>query len=75
MELKESTPERVRRRKYEVAHKEERKEKNRVWGTSINREYADEIDRFLKLHRLSKVELIVAGYKALQAQHGPNKIE
>lgn len=31
MNLKESTPERVRRRKYEDTHKEERKEKNKVW--------------------------------------------
>lgn len=75
MERKESTPERVKRRKYEDTHRDERKEKCRIWGTSLNREYADEIDRFLKEHRLTKVELIVAGYKALQSQHGPDKIE
>lgn len=74
-ERKEDTPRRKTKRKYEENHKDERKQKNAVWGTSINREYADEIDAFLKQHRLTKVELIVEGYKALQNQHGPKKTE
>lgn len=72
---KEDTPSRIIKRNYEEKHKDERKQKNAVWGTSISREYAEEIDRFLKQHGITKVELIVAGYQALQNQYGPNKIE
>ena len=69
---KEDTPLRKRRRKYEERHKEERKEKSKVWGTSIERALAREIDQYLEQHNLRKVELIYAGYKALQSQYGPN---
>lgn len=75
MERKESTPERERKRTYEEKHKDERKEKCKVWGTSLNREYANEIDLFLQKRGLTKVELIAAGYMTLQSQYGPNKIE
>ena len=50
MERKESTPARERKRVYEEKHKDERKAKNKVWGTSIDRKYADEIDEFLARH-------------------------
>ncbi len=73
MVLKENTPIRERRRKYEERHKEERKEKSKVWGTSIERTLANEIDEYLEQHNLRKVELIYAGYKALQSQYGPKK--
>lgn len=66
MERKASTPMRENRRRYEEKHKEERKARNRVWGTSLAREYADEIDEFLKAHNISKVDLIYAGYEALK---------
>ena len=66
MERKASTPMRESRRRYEEKHKETRKERNRVWGTSLAREYADEIDEFLKAHNISKVDLIYAGYEALK---------
>lgn len=69
---KEDTPLRKRRRKYEEIHKEERKEKSKVWGTSIDREFAEEIDEYLKTHNIKKVELIYVGYKALQSKYGPN---
>lgn len=69
---KEDTPLRQRRRKYEETHKEERKEKSKVWGTSIDRELAEEIDEYLEQHNLRKVELIYVGYKALQSKYGPN---
>lgn len=72
---KEDTPRRRARRKYEETHKAERKEKTVLFGTSLEREYAEEINAFLKQYRLTKVELIVEGYKALQNQHGPKKIE
>lgn len=69
---KEDTPLRQRRRKYEERHKEKRKEKSKVWGTSIDREFAEEIDEYLEQHNLRKVELIYVGYKALQSKYGPN---
>ncbi len=72
---KEDTPSRIIKRTYEERHKDERKEKNTLFGTSLNREYAEEINTFLKQHGITKVELIVAGYQALQSQYGPNKIE
>ena len=70
---KEDTPSRIIKRKYEETHKDERRQKNVVWGTSINREYAEEIDAYLKQLGKTKVELIAAGYQALQSQYGPNK--
>lgn len=50
---------------YEEKHKEERKAKSVVRGTSIAREKAEEIDKFLKMHGYTKVRLIEEGYKAL----------
>ena len=50
---------------YEEKHKEERKAKSVVWGTSIAREKAEEIDKFLKMHGYTKVRLIEERYKAL----------
>lgn len=72
---KEDTPVRIVKRSYEERHKEERKQKNRLWGTSLDREYGDEIDLFLKQYGITKVELIAEGYKALQSKYGPNKTE
>lgn len=72
---KEDTPRRITRRRFEEKHKDERKEKTKVWGTSIERKFADDIDRFLKENRLSKVALIKAGFVALQREYGPKKIE
>lgn len=55
-------------KRYEERHKEERKAKNVIWGTSIPRAFAEEIDAFLKKHRYTKVKLIEEGYKALLEQ-------
>lgn len=74
MKRKEDTPARIVRRRYEEQHKSERNEKNKVWGTSIERKFAEEIDEFLKEHGLTKVELIVAGYQALLDSYGPKKL-
>ena len=68
MERKPDTPVRKSRRKYEERNRDERKQKNKVWGTSIDRQYANKIDAFLLRHNLTKVELIVAGYHALMQQ-------
>ena len=69
MERKEDTPERERKRTYEEKHKEERKSKSKVWGTSVSREFADEIDEFLIKHNVTKVAVITAGFEALKAQY------
>ncbi len=71
MERKESTPERERKRTYEEKHKDERKAKCKVWGTSIDRKLADEIDVFLIKHKLTKVAVIAAGFQALLEQYEP----
>lgn len=62
-------------KRYEEKHKAERKAAHIVWGTSVERQYAEEINMFLKEHRISKVELIKAGFEALQREYGPQKKE
>ena len=74
MERKADTPARKSRRKYEERNKDERKQKNKVWGTSIDRQYASEIDACLLRHNLTKVELIVAGYQTLLDHYGPKEL-
>lgn len=69
------TPKAVIDKRYEEKHKDERKARHIVWGTSVDREFAGEINEFLKKNKISKVELIYAGYQALQNQYGPKKIE
>lgn len=66
MERKENTPVRERRRKYEDTHKEERKAAHAVWGTSLNRDDFEELNKFLKEYHFSKVQLIYAGWEALK---------
>ena len=72
MARKESTPRRAAYNRYETKHAEERKNANKVWGTSIPRPLAEEIDMFLEKNGLSKVALIQFGYVALQ-QYVANK--
>jgi len=55
----------VKDKRYEERHREERKAKCMVWGTSVPREKAEEINEFLKRCGYTKVQLIEAGYKAL----------
>lgn len=69
------TPKSIIDKRYEEKHKEERKARHMVWGTSVDREYAEEINEYLKRKKLTNVDLIVAGYKALQDKYGPNKTE
>lgn len=52
-------------KRYEDKHKEERKAKSIVWGTSVPRVFAEEINDFLKRYGYTKVQLIEEGYKAL----------
>ena len=53
-------------KRYEEKHKAERKAKCLSWGTSVPRETAEEINAFLKKYGFTKIQLIEAGYKALQ---------
>ena len=63
-------PRSERDKRYEEKHKNERKAKNVVWGTSIPRETAEEVVAFLKKHGYTKVKLIEEGYKSLLEQAG-----
>ena len=58
-------PRAVTDKRYEEKHKEERKAKSLVWGTSVPRQFAEEINAFLEKHHRSKVKLIEAGFNAL----------
>ena len=58
-------PRAVTDKRYEEKHKEERKAKSLVWGTSVPRQFAEEINAFLEKHNISKVKLIEAGFNAL----------
>lgn len=58
----------VKDKRYEDKHKEERKAKSMVWGTSVPREKAERINEFLKRYGYTKVQLIEEGYKALMEQ-------
>ena len=75
MDKKPETPQRKARRKYEEANKEYREQATKQFNTRLSSEMHKEICDYLKKHRLTKVELIIAGYQALQNQYGPNKTE
>ena len=75
MKRKADTAQRIVRREYEKKHQEERKAAHIVWGTSVDREYAEEINAFLREYRISKVALIKVGYESLQREYGTKKIE
>lgn len=68
------TPKSVVDKRYEDKHKEERKAKSMVWGTSIQREYAEQINAFLAKYNFTKVQLIDAGYKALLDEAAENDL-
>ena len=55
----------IKDKRYEEKHKEERKAKYMIWGTSVPRTYAEEINEFLTKYGFTKVQLIEAGFKAL----------
>jgi len=49
-------PRAAKDKRYEEAHREERKAKNMIWGTSVPREKAEEINGFLKKYGYTKVQ-------------------
>ncbi len=60
-------------KRYEDRHKEERKSKCMIWGTSVERPLAEEINAFLKATGFTKVQLIKAGYQVLSEKASKNK--
>ena len=60
-----TTPRSTKDKRYEEKHKEQRKAKSMVWGTSIDRKFAEEINAMLEEYGYTKVQLIKAGYEAL----------
>lgn len=63
-----ATPKKEIDKRYEDRHKEERKAAHAVWGTSMNREDFDKLNKFLKDNGIKKITLIYAGWLALQEQ-------
>ncbi len=62
-------------KRYEDKHKDERKAAHAVWGTSMNREDFEKLNKFLKENHITKVQLIYAGWIALQEQLNTNNSE
>ena len=60
-------------KRYEDRHKEERTAKCMIWGTSVERPLAEEINDFLKANGFTKVQLIKAGYQTLVEKASKNK--
>lgn len=56
-------------KRYEDKHKEERKAAHAVWGTSMNRDDFEKLNKFLKANHIKKVQLIYAGWEALIEQY------
>lgn len=59
----------VKDKRYEDKHKDERKAAHAVWGTSMNRKDFEELNKLLKENRITKVQLIYAGWEALKQQY------
>lgn len=66
MEDKAKTPLQKARQRYEVKNKEYREQATRQFNTRISSETYYEICEFLRKNKKTKVELIMAGYQALQ---------
>ena len=62
------TPKKVIDKRYEDKHREERKAKNATFGTSMPRDDLQKLNAFLEANSFSKVQLIYAGWKALEGQ-------
>jgi len=71
MDNTELTPMQKARRKYEEKNKAERKQVNGQFSTRVPRTLFEEINEFLEKHKISKVQLIYAGFEALKAQYEP----
>jgi len=67
-------PRAIKDKRYEDKHKEQRKAKSVIWGTSVPKEKAEEINGFLTKYGFTKVRLIEEGYKALVEQAAENDL-
>ena len=56
-------------KRYEEKHKAERKDKSKTFSTSMPRRECEEILDFLRRYKISKVDLIFAGYAALKTEY------
>ena len=63
---KEDTSKRVARRKYEEKNKELRKEKNANFKTIIPRELFEEINAFITVKGMTKVDFIKKAYEIMK---------
>ena len=63
------TPAQIARRKYEEKNKEERKKASAQFSTFLPRKTYNKINEFLEKHKISKVNLIYAGFCALVEQY------
>ena len=55
----------IKDKRYEESIRKKEKFKYMIWGTSVPRKYAEEINEFLAKYGFTKVQLIEAGFKAL----------
>ena len=65
---KEDTSRRVARRKYEEKNKELRKEKNANFQTMIPRELFEEINAFITVKGMTKVDFIKKAYEIMKKE-------
>jgi hypothetical protein len=65
----------IKDKRYEDKHREQRKAKSAIWGTSVPKEKADEINEFLKRYGFTKVRLIEEGYKVLIDKAAENGLD
>ena len=68
MEVAMKTDKKIIDKRYEDKHREERKAKNATFGTSMPRDELQRLNAFLEANSISKVQLIYAGWKALEEQ-------
>lgn len=61
-------PMREIRRRYEERHKEERKKSSKQFNTRLPTGVCDEINAFLEENELTKVQLVLEGYRSLKKQ-------
>lgn len=64
----EDTSRRLSRRKYENKNKEERKNASGNFQAMMKRETYEEINEFIKVHGITKVQLVIEGYEAMKAK-------
>jgi len=67
-------PRAIKDKRYEDKHKDKRKATSMIWGTSVPKKKAEEINGFLAKYGFTKVQLIEEGYKALVERAAENDL-